>query len=96
LHVYLPEVRNKVQRCDRRSCRPFFPYYLFLRDPGLAQLLQARWAPGLRRIIAYGGRPAMIPDQVIRQIQTRLGTFEFPEDQPFKRGQVVRIVGGPF
>jgi len=96
LHVYLPEVRNKVQRCDRRSCRPFFPHYRFLRDPGLEQLLRARWTPGLRRIIAYGGRPAMIPDQVIRQIRTRLRTFELPEEEPFKRGQVVRIVGGPF
>lgn len=96
LKVYLPEVRNKTQRGDRRSRRPFFPHYLFLQDPGKEKLPDIRWIPGLRRIVMFGSRPALIPDQAIQFVQTRLDAFETSDQEPFKRGQKVRIVRGPF
>ncbi len=96
LELYLPEVRNKVQRSDRPSRRPFFPHYLFLRYPGAERLAAVRWTPGLRSIVNFGERPALIPDRVIQHIITRLKTFQWPEEEPFKPGQVVRIIDGPF
>ena len=96
LEVYLPEVRNKIQRGDRRSRRPFFPHYLFLQHPGEEKLPDIRWIPGLRRIVMFGDRPALIPDQAIRYVQARLETFETSDQEPFQQGQKVRIVRGPF
>ena len=96
LEVYLPQVRNKVQRGDRRSLRPFFPHYLFLQHPGAEKLAEVRWTPGLRQIVAFGNRPALIPDQLIQSIRKRLKTFELGDEDPFKPGQKVRIIRGPF
>ena len=96
LEVYLPQVRNKVQRGDRRSRRPFFPHYLFLQYPGEEKLAEVRRTPGLRQIVAFGSRPALIPDQMIQSIKTRLKTFELGDEDPFKPGQSVRIIRGPF
>lgn len=100
LELYLPEVRNKIQRSDRPSQRPFFPHYLFLRYPGAAQVAETiaeiRWTPGLRSIVAFGDRPALIPDRVVEHIRTRLQTFVESEEEPFKPGQAVHIIDGPF
>jgi len=96
LTVYLPEVRNKVQRGDRRPQRPFFPHYLFLQNPGAEKLSGVRWTPGLRRIVTFGERPALIPDGMIQRLRARLKTFELPAEELFKSGQIVRIVDGPF
>jgi transcriptional antiterminator RfaH len=96
LDLYLPEVRNKVQRADRPSQRPFFPHYLFLRYPGAEKLAAVRWTPGVRSIVTFGDRPALIPDRVIQHIITRLRTYQLPEEEPFKPGQVVHIIDGPF
>lgn len=96
LEVYLPEVRNKVQRGDRRSQRPFFPHYVFLRHPGPEKLANVRWTPGLRLIVAFGSRPALIPDKIIQSLKTRLKTFELADEDPFEKGQKVRIIRGPF
>jgi transcriptional antiterminator RfaH len=96
LQVFLPEVRNQVQRRDRPSTRPFFPHYLFIRNPGVEVLADVRWTPGLRRIVAFGGRPVLIPDMVIRHLRKRLETFELADEEPFEKGQVVHIAEGPF
>ena len=96
LHVFLPEVRNRVQRRDRPSTRPFFPHYLFIQNPGAEVLAEVRWAPGLRRIVAFDGRPVLIADIVIRHLRKRLETFELPDEEPFEKGQVVHIAEGPF
>jgi transcriptional antiterminator RfaH len=96
LTVYLPQVRNKVQRRDRRPSHPFFPHYLFLEEPDDETLAELRWTPGVRQIVSFAGRPARIPDVIIQHLKARLKTFESAEEEPFKRGQKVRIIRGPF
>ena len=96
LTVYLPEIENKTQRSDRRPRRPFFPHYLFLRNPGPEKLVGVQWTPGLRRIVTFGERPAIIPDELVQHIQARLRTYDEPEVEPFQPGQRVHIITGPF
>ncbi len=96
LELFLPEVRNKIQRSDRPSQRPFFPHYLFLKYPGAQVLADVRWTPGLRSIVTYGDRPAFIPDLVVEHIRTRLRTFVEQVEEPFQPGQSVHIIHGPF
>jgi transcription antitermination factor NusG len=61
----------------------------------LAAKLQ--WTPGLRRVVSAGGQPVPVPDEVVSHIRRRLAAMTQlePEDH-FKKGEVVRIVHGPF
>lgn len=96
--VYLPEEPNKIQRRDRPPRRPFFPHYLFLAYTGPEPLEQVQWTPGLRRIVMFGNRPAVIPGEVIADIKARLASMEaiVIRDGPFRPGERVVITGGPF
>ena len=98
VEVYLPEVRVAARRRDRRERKPFFPHYLFARlDPRDGLMARVRWTPGLRRVVSAGDRPVLVPDEVVAYVRRRLATMADvgPED-PFRKGDVVRIVRGPF
>lgn len=98
IEVYLPEIAVAVRRRDRRDKKPFFPHYLFARfDPHAGCAAKLRWTPGLRRIVSAGGQPVSVPDEVVSYIRHRLAAMTQlePEDH-FKKGEVVRIVRGPF
>lgn len=94
--AYIPEEPNKIQRRDRPPRRPFFPLYLFMRFPGGRLLEDLQWTPGLRRIVTFGSRPALIPEEVINQIRHRLAVMESLREGPFDKGERVRITRGPF
>jgi len=87
LEAYLPLTGDK----------PFFPCYLFVRaDFQRVGLSRVQWTPGLRRIVAFDGQPAAVPEEVIRLIREKLPTGDgepFPRLQP---GDPVRITEGPF
>lgn len=88
---YLPEVRNTTQRRGRRGRRPFFPHYLFARlDLRGGIMAKVPWTPGLRRIVMFAGKPAPVPDAVVANM------VEAEPDEPFRKGDVVRIPRGPF
>ena len=98
IEVYLPEISVKTKRRDRRSKRPFFSHYLFARpDPRDGVIAKLRWTPGLRCIVSMGGRPVLVPDEVVQEIRRRLTTMAQvePEDR-FRRGDVVHVMRGPF
>ena len=99
VETFLPETMVFTANQKRRKA-PFFPSYLFMRvdlatdNPALWQ-----WTPGLRHIVAYGGWPAPIPDEVINLIGFKLRELESQDSEkthPFKPGDVVRIKNGPF
>lgn len=96
--VYLPEVRVAARRRDRREKKPFFPHYLFARfDPRDGPMARVRWTPGLRRIVSSGGLPVPVPNEVVAYLRRRLAAMaEVGPEEPFRKGDVVRIVRGPF
>lgn len=98
VEAYLPEVLVAVRRRDRRPTKPFFPHYLFARfNPHGERMARVRWTPGLRRIVTAQGQPMPVPDAVIAALQRRLATMaEATETEPFREGDEVRIVEGPF
>jgi len=96
LTLYLPEIENKIQRGDRRPRRPFLPHYLFLQNPGAEKLTNVRWTPGLRKIVTFGERLALIPDELVQQLRARLESYQEPEKEPFEKGEIVNIISGPF
>lgn len=79
--------------------RPLFPTYLFVRcdltEVGIDRL---QWIPGLRRILDFGGRPAVVPDAAIEVIAEGLREIEAAgglPPHPFKPGDQVVIDSGP-
>jgi len=98
IEVYLPEIAVKTKRRDRRGKRPFFPHYMFARlDPRDGMIAKLRWTPGLRSIVSMGGRPVPVSDEVVQEIRRRLAAMAQVEpEERFRRGDVVRVMRGPF
>lgn len=93
--VYLPTVH--VRSRGRQKTVPFFSCYLFVRMNGSLDLSSVRWTPGLRSIVSFGGRLAIVPDEAISVLKQRLSRMHesgYPV-HPFKPGDRVAIRSGP-
>ena len=98
VETYLPQVAVVVRRRDRRSMKPFLLQYLFAHfDPDEQHFTDICWTPGLRRIVSAGGRPVVVPDEVVMYFRRRLENMQTTDvfDAPFKKGEVIRIARGP-
>ncbi|MBN1875865.1 MAG: hypothetical protein JXA33_16705 [Anaerolineae bacterium] len=97
VETYLPQIAVVVRRRDRRSMKPFLPQYLFAYfDPDEQHFADICWTPGLRRIVSAGGRPVVVPDEVVMYLRRRLENMQTTDvlDSPFKKGDVIRIARG--
>ena len=79
--------------------KPLFPAYLFVRcDLTVIEIEKLQWLPGLRRILSFGGRPAVVPDAAIALIERGLGEITaaggLPR-HPYQPGDIVVIDQGP-
>ena len=85
------------RRDGRRE--PLFPAYLFIHcDLEVVGISALSWIPGLRRVLSFGGKPAVVPEQVIQMIQEELARIEDQGGLPphnFKPGDPVVIDEGP-
>ncbi|MBI4531472.1 MAG: hypothetical protein HY709_08095 [Candidatus Latescibacteria bacterium] len=99
IEVFLPKVRSITPR-RRRPDAPFFPRYLFLRvDLERVAVSTIQWLPGVHRILAFGGRPVVVPEEVIVEIKERLNEIEAAGGLAvwhLRQGERVRVVSGPF
>ncbi len=79
--------------------QPLFPSYLFVHcDLEVVSVASLQWIPGLRRIVSFDGRPAIVPDQAIALIRSQLRQIEAQGGLPthnFKPGDEVVIDEGP-
>jgi transcriptional antiterminator RfaH len=96
--TYATRLRERHIAYRRKVIRtPFlFPGYLFVLIE--LQWSQARWSPGVARIVMDGVQPARVPDAVIDEIRARErgGLIELPKPPPVRPGDAVRILRGPF
>jgi transcriptional antiterminator RfaH len=94
--VYVPGIR--VRRRGRERLELLFSCYLFARLNGSGDVSSVRFTPGLRRIVSFGGEPAIVPDEVIALTRERLARVEQSNSpiHPFKPGDRVTIKSGPF
>ena len=97
LEVFLPIVRQRYGREWREE--PLFRCYLFLRaDLQAVGTSAVQWTPGLRHIVAFGGRPALVPDQAVEQLRGMLQEIAGQGGLPahgFRPGDVLRFRSGP-
>ena len=96
--VYCPRLRLVRPRRGRKvvSHPPLFPSYLFIAIT--AGWWNARWCPGIVKLLTAGDAPMPVPDSLIFEIKSRErgGLVELPRREKFKAGDRVRILPGPF
>ena len=95
--IYEPRLREQVRsRSGRKIVRtpPLFPGYLFLWV--VSGWWDARWSPGVVRLIMDGLMPARVPEAVISGIKSRerAGLIELPKLR-LEPGARVRVLQGP-
>lgn len=95
----LPLCKTQVRQRDRTFQRigPIFPCYIFAYFCLGRAARQIRYTPGVRDIVRFGERPAVVPDWVIDELTTRCaqGPVDFAKPE-FSQGTPLKVVCGPF
>lgn len=100
--AYLPRLAMKRRHARRVTSVtvPLFPRYLFVAlDIDAAPWRSVNGTIGVVRLVAFGDRPAAVPDDVIDEIRAREredGVVDLQALRPFEPGEAVDIVDGPF
>jgi transcriptional antiterminator RfaH len=98
IEAFLPEIASPT-RCNKQRMRPFFPCYLFIwADLASVSASSLQWTPGLRRMVAFNGRPVPLPNGALDLIKSKLDDLNAAggwQGETFQRGERVRIKGGP-
>ena len=98
--VYCPKIRRIVRHARRSQevLRPFFPGYVFARFGSAG----SRWRSmastfGVRRVIAFGGRPCLLEEDFIAGLKARevYGALTKPA-MTYRIGQSVCLTSGAF
>jgi len=96
IETYLPTVRRKVRRRDRPRSKVYFPCYLFARiDFDTTPRSSIAWLPGMRHIVMSGEQPAVVADEIVDLIRSRLDGVEEIAYGSLRQGDRVRITSGP-
>lgn len=100
VEIFYPEVRVNPKNPRAAKKKPYFPGYMFLRadldDVGANTL---NWMPGTLGLVTFGDIPAVVPDNLVHELRTRLAEIEAAGGLKLKGlepGDRVRIVSGPF
>ena len=98
--VFLPKHlkrRKHARRIDWVSA-PLFPRYLFVAiEPDTTPWWAIRSTVGVSNLICFGNRPAIVPNEIIAEIEARQdekGLVKTHEGCGFKPGDRVRIIKG--
>jgi transcription antitermination factor NusG len=97
--AYCPRIRAvHIRRGGRKivTRAPLFPSYLFVAI--VAGWWDARWCPGIVRLLAAGDAPMPVSNALISEIKSRErdGLVELPRRERFIAGEQVRVLTGPF
>ena len=94
--IYCPQIREQRRRHGRKiiATPPLFPGYLFVWV--IHGWWQARWSPGIVRIVMNGERPAVVSDEIIRELRSRErnGFVELVKPRGLRPGMRVRVTSG--
>jgi transcriptional antiterminator RfaH len=98
LEVFFPQLRFPLSAKKRKRLVPLFPNYLFVRLKLFSEeFSHAKWSPGVSRIVSFNGVPASIHDSIVNFFMEQMNGDGVVEARPnLRRGQEVRITGGPF
>ena len=98
--VYLPQYRRQRRHARKTDwvSAPLFPRYLFAAaDPQAGHQRAINTAPGVAGLVAFGERPAAMPDRVIQAIRDRedaAGHVQLVDRDTLRPGERVRLQSG--
>lgn len=96
--VLLPVMRTNVRRWGRMTGTvvPLFPCYVFARFDFEHEWRNIRYTRGLRGVLRFGARPAVVPGRITDALRERCarGPIEMPR-RPLVSGESVRVIDGP-
>jgi transcription antitermination factor NusG len=95
--VFLPtfSVTRKARERTKHLSLPLFPCYVFIRG-GLDRRIQILTTPGVFAIVAWGGKPAIIPEEQIEAVRQMVASSNPVEPYPYLEcGDRVRVATGP-
>jgi transcriptional antiterminator RfaH len=100
IETYLPVLKEAGKNAARNQReRPFFSCYLFARvNLNHVPLSSLNWAPGVNRVVSFGGQPAVVPDEVVDWLKCRLAQIDardYYQGLPLQPGDRLRVVKGP-
>jgi len=76
---------------------PLFPQYIFARFDLATHYFDIRYMPGVTGFICAGHEPLAVPEAIIDGVRARcINEVLQLSARPFRRGEQVRVVGGPF
>ena len=98
VEVFLPQLVMPQSATATRRVVPLFPNYLFVRiDIFSGESAYVVWSPGVKYLVSFNGVPASIDDDVIAFLKDRSDSRgQIQASSSLKRGQRVRVTGGPF
>jgi transcriptional antiterminator RfaH len=99
IETFCPKIKEKkiLNGTPRESVGPMFPGYLFARFDLASEYQAARYAHGVKRVVAFGERPAIVPEWIVVSIQERTeGGVLVYEPPVLRSGIPIEIIDGPF
>jgi transcriptional antiterminator RfaH len=98
--VYYPSLTVKPVNPRASTIRAFFPGYLFVNvDLKILGEGHLEWAPGAVGLVRFGGEPAVVPENFINELKTRIVQLNRSGGMlsgELKSGDPVRVSAGPF
>jgi len=99
IQCYFPQIRVKPLSPRGRKTIPYFPEYIFLAGQPDTLSISTRWLAGAKGLVYIGGEIAWISDLILAKIRENVDTWNLSMENkhtPYKKGDIVEIVEGPF
>ena len=98
IEVFFPKLYLPIPTRVGRQIVGLFPSYLFVRiDASSAEYSQVVWCRGVKRLISFGGTPAVVDDGLINFLREQAGPHGvIVAKSNIKIGDEVQITKGPF
>jgi len=97
IRCFNPEIaiERVINRKHAVRSEPLFPGYIFIQmDQGDSSWRKLHSTRGVLRVLSFGGKPGVIPNEVINYIADTLETVQSVGG--LRKGEPVRIQAGPF
>jgi len=95
--VFLPMLKQYGSYHASPSVVPLFPQYLFARLHLAKHYFDIRYLPGVTGFVPTGREPLEVPEEIVERVRARCTddvVYLFPK--PFRGGDRVRVIDGPF
>ena len=97
--IFLPMLKLPFTRSHRASPSlvPLFPQYIFARLHLATQFFEVRYMPGVTGFVSSGCEPLSVSEAIVDNVRSRCTDSVLQLNPiPFRRGEHVRVIEGPF